>query len=224
MHGGPVDHQGAAAQLLRQLDRLPHRSLTFETTQRGPHGIHAQVRPRRERRTPGDLREGTCRAQRVGGCVQHHRRDVQQHAVEDGGEVRGVDTGLAHLYQERGGAVLEVGQPGGVGGLGVRFRQEYAHVPAVAAGRRSDRVRKVGHEAGGAERRDRETVQGRVGEPFPHGVVGIVLAEPPRLAEDGRGSAFPLRHVVFLPVGQRQVGIRGHVRRIRTVVRRGQSL
>ena len=92
MHGGPVDDQRPAAQLLRQRDRLRHHSvvgaaseLSNHLDRSGPDGVHPEVRPGSKRRPLGDRGERSGHAERVRGGVQHHGRDVEQHAVQHRG-------------------------------------------------------------------------------------------------------------------------------------------
>ena len=174
-----------------------------ETTDGGAHRVDAQVGPGRERAALRERGEGSRRRHRVGGSVEHDRGDVEQHALQRGGQVVDGEAGSTDLHQQRGDAVLQVGQRGGVGSLGVRVGEQRPDVPAVAARGRADRVGQVGHQRGGAQRSDPDAVQGAAGEPVPDLVVGIVVRHAPGLAEDRRSSLLPDRHVLDI-VGCRQ--------------------
>ena len=72
--------------------------------------------------------------ERVGGRVEHDRREVEQHAVERGVEVLGGEAG-AELEPQRRGAAVEVDERGLVGQLGVGAVEVGADVPVAGPGR-----------------------------------------------------------------------------------------
>ena len=108
--------------------------------------------------------------------------------------------------------------------FGVGIREQRADVPAVAAGRWADGVGQVRHERGRAERGDPDAVQRAARELRPDRVVGVVVGETAGLAQHRCGRLFPLRDVVLLPLGQGEMGVWAHVRRIGTAVGRDQRL
>ena len=111
--------------------------------------------------------------------VQHHRCEVEQDTVE-----QHLQVGL-RIHPQRGRAVVEVEQRLlAIGDTG-------ADVPAPGPGR-APRCGESGEQVGAAERRDRQAVEGGAGQLFPDGVVRVAVVEPARLAQHGRGGAFPV--------------------------------
>ncbi len=227
VHRGAVDHQRAAAELPGQLRRHGGRGASvgdrLETTQARSDRVDAQVRSGSESgplgQSPGHLGERPRSTELVRGRVQDHGRHVEQHALEHGRQVGDAHAGGADLHEQRGGTVLEVRQGGLRGSGGVRVGQHRTDVPTVPTRRWPDRVGKVRHEGPRAQRGHLDAVQGAMGELLPDGVVGIVIGQPTGLPQHGGRGLLPLRHVVVLPLGEREVGFRGHVRRIGTRIR-----
>ena len=125
------------------------------------------------------------------GGLQHDRREVEEHAVEQGGPV-GV---LVGLEPQRGDAALEVGEQRLVVGLRVGDRQVGADVPVPRAGRPARGDQPV-EQVRRAQRGDADAVERGAGQLLPDQLVGVVLAQPARLAQHRRGRRLPLRAVV----------------------------
>ena len=133
---------------------------------------------------------------RLGRRVEDDRREVEQDAVEDDGQV-GVGPGV---QPQRGGAAVEVGQRLRVQLLRVVAAQLDADVATARRGGAGDGAATSSARSGVPSGADGDAVEGRAGELRPHGVVGVVVAEPAGLAEHGgRG---------LLPVGAGRGGVR----------------
>ena len=160
-------------------DHTPHQCREGVGAEVGPLGRgHAAGAEQRDERLRG--------GDRVGGRVEHDRGEVEQHVVEQCGEIVGSDAGT-ELDPQGGGPVLEVDQRGLVAVLGAEAAQVAADVPVTGPGRPAGGAQVV-QQRGRAERGDADAVEGGAGELAPHQVVGVVLAHPPGLAEHrGRG-------------------------------------
>ena len=223
VHGRAVDDQRAAAELTRQRRRLrdhagsglraPVRPASVPTPRtRAPTGSTPRLVPAASVRAPRHRGEGAGGTQGVRRRVEHDRRHVEQHALEQGLEVGRGDTRAPHLHEERGDAVLQVGQRGCVRRARIGVGEERAHVPAVPARGGTHRVGQVGHELGRAERGDRDPVERPPREGLPDVVVGGVLTEASRLAEHRRSGRLPVRDVVVGALGQGEVRVWAHAR------------
>ena len=108
VHRGPVDDERAAPELTAPA-KPPPRPVRWSRSERQRasrnHSRRRAHRPDRPRGSCpaasvgalGERGERTGRAEGVRGSVEHDGRDVEEHAVEHGGEVGGVDAGLPDL-------------------------------------------------------------------------------------------------------------------------------
>ncbi len=119
-------------------------------------------------------------------AVEDDGSEVEQHAVEEGRPV------LPAAHPETGDAALEVDARLLVGELRVGAVDVRPDVPVALPGRTTGGLQAV-EEPGRTQRGDGDAVEGGPGQLLPDQVVAVVLGEPARLAQHGRGLPLPVR-------------------------------
>ena len=177
MHGGPVDHERAAAELARELGsfRAPVVEERASASVSKPRSAPRPGPPRgssRSERGPvailGRARRTRGRAEGVRGGVEHDRRDVEQHVLRARSPRSATATPESPTCTSSDVAPFSRSvRAASCGRFGVRVGEQRADVPAVAAGRWPDRVGQVRHERGRAQRGHGDAVEGAAGELRP---------------------------------------------------------